>query len=116
MIQYTCVFRSNRIKVLERDSFMCQICHVKNNLEIHHVIPLRNRGTDDMSNLLTLCKSCHGIEESKIRPPVIRDKKMNGAMWPIHCKMCEFVFYSSYYPKSCQRCKSIHWNKPVIIQ
>ncbi len=115
MIQYTCIFRSNRIRVLERDSFECQICHTMNGLEVHHKIPLRNRGSDSMDNLLTLCKSCHLIEESKLRPPVIIHKKMNCGMWPIHCKMCEFVWYSSYYPKSCQRCKSVNWNKAVIL-
>ena len=114
MIQYTCIFRSNRIRVLERDGFACQICHTMNGLEVHHKIPLRLNGPDDMSNLLTLCKSCHLIEESKLRPPVEPvPRKMTGAMWPIHCNACSFVWYSSYYPKSCQRCKSIHWNKLV---
>ncbi len=114
MIQYTCVFRSNRIQVLERDGFACQICHNMNGLEVHHKIPLRLNGSDSMDNLLTLCKSCHVIEESKLKPPVEPvPKKLSGSMWPIHCNMCEFVWWSSYYPKSCQRCKSVNWNKHV---
>ncbi len=117
MIQYTCVFRSNRIQVLERDGFACQICSIKNNLEVHHIIPLRAGGSDGMENLLTLCKSCHVIEENKLRPPIQSiPKKMSGEMWPIHCNVCSFVFYSSYVPKACIRCKSVNWNKAVSIK
>lgn len=48
-------------------------------------IPLKVGGSDGIDNLLTLCKACHVIEESKLRPPVESiPKKMYGEMWPIH--------------------------------
>jgi len=114
-MKYTYAFQKSRIQALDRDSFTCQRCSIKEGLQVHHIIPLRLEGSDDMSNLRTFCKSCHILEEAMLRPPpVIRDKKMSGSMWPIHCKMCEFVWYSSYYPKSCQRCKSVNWNKVIL--
>ena len=43
----------------------CQICGTVKNLDRHHVIPKRMGGSrnavvHDESNLMTLCRSCHG--------------------------------------------------------
>ncbi len=115
-MKYTYVFQKSRIQALERDDFTCQRCSIKDDLQVHHVIPLRIGGSDKVTNLKTFCKSCHVIEESKIRPPVESiPRKMSGSMWSIHCNVCEFVWWSSYYPKSCQRCKSVNWDKAVIL-
>lgn len=51
-----------RYEILERDNFTCQKCgrsapSVK--LEVHHIIPIEEGGTDDPSNLITLCWACH---------------------------------------------------------
>lgn len=52
-----------RKKVLIRDSYSCQKCKVEDNtgrtLEIHHIIPVVYGGTDELDNLLTLCRVCH---------------------------------------------------------
>ena len=103
MIQYTCIFRSNRIQVLERDGFACQICHIMNDLQVHHVIPLRLNGPDDMSNLITLCSSCHVIEESKLRPPIESSpKKMSGELMKLLCPKCNKIYYvASVRPCEC---------------
>ena len=53
--------------VLERDNHECQICckkegyKHKNNvpLETHHIVPRSQGGSDDPSNLITLCPTCH---------------------------------------------------------
>lgn len=47
-----------------RDKKSCQECGKKVGLyfgqcEIHHIIPRSKGGTDDHSNLITLCKNCH---------------------------------------------------------
>lgn len=56
---------SKRLQVLQRDGFRCQICgvtaddgaHVR--LEVDHRIPRTRGGTNDLSNLVTLCFACN---------------------------------------------------------
>ena len=42
---------------------LCQQCKCEGRLaaaeEVHHILPLANCGTNDDSNLMALCKSCH---------------------------------------------------------
>lgn len=46
--------------VLSRDSYTCQQCKKKNTkLEVHHIIFRNEGGSDEESNLITLCKTCH---------------------------------------------------------
>lgn len=52
-----------RLQALRRDAGLCQRCaranRVKAGNEVHHVKPKADGGTDDMSNLETLCHACH---------------------------------------------------------
>ncbi len=51
-----------RWKILERDKFTCQYCgqHAPNvKLEVDHVIPVTDGGTDDPDNLKTSCYACN---------------------------------------------------------
>lgn len=47
----------------------CELCYQKGIMveaeEIHHKIPLREGGTNDPSNLIALCKSCHSRIHAK---------------------------------------------------
>lgn len=48
--------------VFQRDRCQCQSCgktQEKTNLEIDHIIPLSNGGSNDISNLQTLCRRCN---------------------------------------------------------
>jgi len=57
----------NRIRqhVLQRDSYTCQGCAAACTvLNVHHIVPLSRGGSDDPSNLHTLCNDCH----AKIHP------------------------------------------------
>lgn len=58
-----------RMKVLNRDRRRCRICgrnpddNVDLMLHVHHIRPWARRGLTDMSNLITLCHTCHaGLE------------------------------------------------------
>lgn len=58
-----------RMKVLNRDHRRCRICgrnpddNVDLTLHVHHIRPWERRGLTDMSNLITLCHTCHaGLE------------------------------------------------------
>ena len=52
-----------RRAVLKRDQHRCQApgCTNTRFLEIHHIKPLQNGGTNDLENLVTLCSSCHRL-------------------------------------------------------
>jgi hypothetical protein len=62
-------FKSNnyyRDEVLRRDNLECQKCgtkHRKDNLEVHHIIPVASKGLDAPTNLITLCIYCHDRED-----------------------------------------------------
>lgn len=55
-------FANTKAYVLTRDNYTCQNCKNKSKdkrLEVHHIIFRSNNGSDDESNLITLCKTCH---------------------------------------------------------
>src|SRR6202035_1029126 len=55
-------FANTKAYVLTRDSYSCQQCKGKSKdhrLEVHHIIFRSQQGSDEESNLVTLCKTCH---------------------------------------------------------
>jgi HNH endonuclease len=52
--------------ILRRDDFTCQSCGCRfssADLEVHHVLPREQLGSDSIRNLITLCKNCHFHED-----------------------------------------------------
>ena len=72
-------FANTKAYVLNRDSYTCQYCKGKkkdNRLHVHHIIYRSNGGSDDESNLITLCKICHNdVHSNKITLKKIGNKK-----------------------------------------
>jgi 5-methylcytosine-specific restriction enzyme A len=62
-------YRKNRAKALERDGYRCRFkgCGSTNNLSVHHVIAIRDGGTNQVSNLVTLCRTHHEFMEKVSR-------------------------------------------------
>ena len=60
-----------RWQVLERDKFTCRYCgHYAPNvqLEVDHLVPVVEGGTDDIDNLVTACFACNqGKEGLRVR-------------------------------------------------
>ena len=63
-----------KIAALTRDNYMCQHCLAKGiinhtNLEVHHIVPLKHDYSIglELSNLVTLCRSCHKIADDKFK-------------------------------------------------
>lgn len=55
-------FYNTRAYVLYRDNYTCQYCKGKSKdkrLHVHHIIFKSNNGSNEESNLITLCKTCH---------------------------------------------------------
>ncbi len=63
-------FANTKACVLARDGYSCQQCKGKakdQRLEVHHVVFRSQNGSDEESNLLTLCKTCHdGLHRGEI--------------------------------------------------
>lgn len=65
-----------RMECLKRDNFTCLRCEKKSRqgMQAHHLIPRNLGGADDVSNLVTLCNSCHDfveIEEYRTKAEII---------------------------------------------
>ena len=64
------IWLTNRKKRLEKDKYICQICFKIGNA-VHHRKPPRfyknHNLSHRLSNLITLCSSCHRALENKIR-------------------------------------------------
>ena len=56
---YPADWDSIRKQVLKRDNHACGNCGDRENLHVHHIVPLSRDGTNRMSNLRTLCSNCH---------------------------------------------------------
>lgn len=65
-------FENTRAMVLNRDNYLCQYCkgkHKDSKLEVHHIIFRSQGGSDEESNLITLCHTCHNdLHSGKINP------------------------------------------------
>ncbi len=66
---------SVRNYVFQRDNYQCQSCdktHPETQLQIDHIIPLAKGGSNDISNLQTLCCQCNQQKrhhlDSRFRP------------------------------------------------
>lgn len=54
--------KKTRFEVFKRDSFTCQYCGKSAPeviLEVDHIIPVAEGGTDDVFNLITSCRDCN---------------------------------------------------------
>lgn len=60
--------------VFRRDNYRCRACGCSHNetaLQVDHIIPLARGGSNDMSNLQTLCQSCNGSKGAKFDPAFV---------------------------------------------
>jgi 5-methylcytosine-specific restriction protein A len=53
---------ARRSRILERDGHHCVVCGSNVGLAVDHITPRFQGGTDEDSNLQTLCKRCHGTK------------------------------------------------------
>ena len=65
-------FENIKAMVLNRDNYTCQCCkgkHKNSKLEVHHIVFRSQGGSDEASNLITLCHTCHkDLHDGKINP------------------------------------------------
>jgi RecQ family ATP-dependent DNA helicase len=66
---------SVRRLVLERDNWSCQDCGLhceRGEADVHHLIPRSSGGSDDPSNLITLCDGCHAARHPNLQVTLSR--------------------------------------------
>lgn len=53
----------NKKEVLKRANYACEICgmDLKDILQIHHIVPIKNHGSSDCENLICVCPNCHKL-------------------------------------------------------
>ena len=68
--------------IFDRDKFACLQCGATHNLTIDHITPLAAGGTNDKSNLQTLCKSCNSLKSDKVDGISTRAGRSVGARKP----------------------------------
>ena len=72
-------FENTKSMVRFRDNYTCQYCKGKSKdskLEVHHIQFRSNGGSDDPSNLITLCSKCHHkLHNNKIKLDLTGQKK-----------------------------------------
>jgi len=66
------VARATRRLVLQRDNNRCTLCGSTSDLEVHHIVPRSEGGTNDPDNLVTLCAICHSDSHDR---PLISPKR-----------------------------------------
>jgi hypothetical protein len=75
----------------QRSNYRCAICG-DHAIDAHHIIPLRDGGTNDLENLICVCRRCHqqihnGVyiinpDTHEISPGIIKDHEIDSAAKP----------------------------------
>jgi predicted DNA-binding transcriptional regulator YafY len=61
--EYPDDWEQRRKRVLKRDNYECQQCGTMDTeLHVHHTTPISEGGGHELSNLTTICHSCHADE------------------------------------------------------
>ena len=55
------ITNETRKSIYRRDGYRCALCDNPRFLQIHHVVPRGQGGTDSPHNLITLCSDCHAL-------------------------------------------------------
>ena len=70
----TADWAARRLRILVRDAYTCCVCGLVvhgRDAHVDHIIPLEDLGSDNDTNLQTLCVSCHGAK-------TIREQQRKG--------------------------------------
>lgn len=72
--------------VFERDEYKCVYCGSTETLEIDHVIPVCQGGTNDIENLVTACRHCNRSKSGRTPEEWERSKEPKP-VWHFNAKL-----------------------------
>ena len=92
---------SAKEEIRKEAGFICSIptCYNTSPLDIHHILPISEAGTNDPDNLICLCRNCHGrfhtgeITKKALLEYKKRLMKINTILAPHHYKYLEALFH-----------------------
>ena len=61
-------WRKRKKECFERDGYRCKSCGGSWQLDAHHTVKRSKGGSDDLTNLITLCRFCHNQHHSEFKP------------------------------------------------
>lgn len=53
------VWKVVRLLALDRDNWRCTKCGKAGQLEVHHILALKDGGKSELENVKSLCRTCH---------------------------------------------------------
>lgn len=74
-VPHKMTWQEARKVVLDRDNWKCVTCGEscrKDEVDVHHLIPRSFGGSDEPSNLITLCDGCHGAHHPNLQMALSR--------------------------------------------
>lgn len=94
------VSNTQKRQIKEEAGFRCAIptCNATSPLDIHHIVYQCNGGTDENTNLICLCKNCHGrVHNNEINQISIRGFKrhvqiISANIFPHEIRYLEALF------------------------
>ena len=117
---------SLRRQVYQRDDYTCGNCgdrggpHGNAEIHAHHIVPLKNGGSDELTNLRSLCKTCHmaahdrgmartgtrALDEVPPECPECKGEFEYDSPDSIRCENCGEVIHvdTEYVPESITSC------------
>lgn len=105
-------WQKKRLEIFQRDDFMCRRClSAHKTLHVHHKFYLngKNPWEYDESALITLCDTCHEVEELIIiqKKRLISNINNFGFIVPECCPACGFKDFNNIQPTRylCTLCK-----------
>lgn len=104
-------WQQKRLKILERDEWMCQACQeTEKTLHVHHLCYEKGKEPWDYkdSNFVTLCDDCHSSEHANrkiMEDDILSIFKDWGFLYcgdpslgSIHCFLCDMQQYGGWNP------------------
>ncbi len=72
-----------RRRILRRDDYRCYVCGGPG-VHVDHIVPVSQGGTDDDSNLATICRRCHArktaLEANAAKPKRTRPQEKHPGL------------------------------------
>lgn len=60
-------WKKNKALAMKRAAWHCEQCGTDRAIQVHHVKPRSDGGTDDLDNLKVLCATCHDVAHRNLR-------------------------------------------------